>query len=140
MNIWIAKDGAHWKPYPLEALPKPVTFPRFASYPNELPTTRAQRWRQTFKDLAEKQHAYVTSAAAWALHDAKSQLGLDQLMQAHADQIAAYQYLDHFVYHTADQPLELTVIYKLRGSSKTHQMTLSLFSPSQQQEQHAPSR
>jgi hypothetical protein len=139
MNIWIAKDGAHWKPYPLEAIPKPVTFPRFVSYPNELPTARAQRWRQTFKELAEKQHDYVMSAAAWALHDAKSQLGLEQIMQSYADRMAAHQDLDHFVYHTADQPLELTVTYKLRGSSKTHQMTLSLLSPSQQ-EQHASPR
>lgn len=134
MNIWIAKDGAHWKPYPLEAIPNPVTFPRFVTYPNELPTARAQRWRNTFKELAEKQHAYVLSASAWALHDAKSQSGLEQIMQDYADQFAVQQDLSMFIFRTADQPLELTVVYKLAGSSKTHQMTFSLLSPSQQEQ------
>lgn len=134
MNIWIAKGGSHWKPYPLEAVPKPVTFPRFVTYPNELPTARAQRWRDTFKELASQQHDYVLSAAAWALHDAKSQTALEQIMQDYADQFAVHQDLGMFVFGTADAPLELTVVYKLQGSSKTHQMTLSLLSPSQQEQ------
>jgi len=134
MNIWIAKDGAHWKPVPLATIPKPVSFPRFAVYPNELPTARAQRWRQTYKELSAKQHDYVVSAAAWALHDAKSSQELERVLQNYADQFAAQQDLDQFIYRAAEQPLELTVVYRMVGSSKSTQLTLSLLSPSQQEQ------
>lgn len=134
MNIWIAKDGAHWTPHALETIPKPVSFPRFATYPNELPTARAQRWRQTFKELANKQHDHVLAMAAWAIHDAKGAPSLERIMKDYADQIAAFQDLEFFTYRTADQPLELTVLYRLRGSSKTYQLTLSPLSPSQQEQ------
>lgn len=133
MNIWIARDGSHWKPYPLEAIPKPVTFPRFATYPNELPSARAQRWRRTFKELAEKQHDYVLAAAAYALKNANSQQDLEHLMKDYADQFAVHRDMDRFVFNTADRPLELTVVYQLAGSTRNHQITLSLLSPSQQQ-------
>jgi hypothetical protein len=132
MNIWISKDGSHWKPVPLETLPKPVTYPRFVSYPNELPTARAQRWRRTFKDLAEKQHDYVLQCAAYALKDAKSQQDLEHTMKDISDQFAIHRDMDRFIFNTADRPLELTVIYQLAGSTRTHQLTLSLLSPSQQ--------
>lgn len=135
MNIWIAKDGSHWVPQPLETIPKPITFPRFVQYPNELPTARAQRWRRTFKDLSEKQHAFVISACAWALKDAKSQQALDHILKDLADQFVINQDLSRFVFSTADQPLELTVLYQLTGSSRTHQLTFSLLSPSQMDKQ-----
>lgn len=133
MNIWIVKDGSYWRPVPMETIPKPVTYPRFVTYPNELPTARAQRWLRTFNELAEKQHDYVLAAAAHALKGAKSQQDLEHSMKDYADQFAVHRDLDRFVFNTADHPLELTVIYQLAGSTRTHQITLSLLSPTQQQ-------
>lgn len=135
MNIWIVQNGSHWKPYPLATIPKPVIFPRFALYPNELPTARTQRWKQTFKELSNQQHDFMISVAAWALKLANSPQRLEAELRDWGDSFAANKDLELFVYRVVDQPMELTVSYRLTGSSQTHQLTFSLLSPSMQEQQ-----
>lgn len=124
-TIWISRDGGAPKAVNLATIPKPVSYPRFTTHPNELPTARAQRWRNTFKELAEKQHEHVIQCAAYSLNRSKSAKDLERDMKDLADHFAAHHDMDLFVAQAFNRLL--TITYQLAGSSRTHRITLSTY-------------
>jgi len=134
MNFWIALDNSYWKKQPLETLLRPSTFPRFQVRPNELPSERAQRWRAEYKDLSEQQNQFILAVVCWAIHDSKGVPSLREALQKWGDSFAANQDLDLFSFRVVAEPREVCVNYKLAGSSRTHQLSVSSSSPSEQEQ------
>jgi len=131
MNLWVAYDLEHAKKIALETLIKPVAFPCFQDRPNELRTERIQRWRSEYKELSERQHKFILSVVCHALSEAQGIPSLQQSLQKWADHFAASRDLDLFSFRCVE-PLSLGIDYRLSGSSRTHHLSVSTRSPSEE--------
>lgn len=132
MNIWVALNGTTFRRTPQETVLRPTSFPHFVERPNELRTMRAQRWRQTYKELSQEQHQWVFATVYWEFATHTRLADLMQRLRTIGDVSAAQNQLSSFQTIVVADPTEVSVSYRLLGSSKTHTLTLRSSSPSQQ--------
>lgn len=131
MNLWVAFGSSHRRRQPLETLLRPVDFPHFQDRPNELRSERVNRWRAEYKELSERQHQFLLAVVCYAVSEARGIPSLEQALQTWADHFMAYRDLDMFHFQCTI-PLEVGVQYRLSGSSRTHHLSVSIKSPSEE--------
>lgn len=130
MSVWVSIDGGLTRRQPLEVLRRPRRFPRFHRRSTESPTQSAQRWRTEYLTLSKSQHEYLLALACYAVVDSKGLPSLNLALAEYEEDLLRTKSLQLFSWTTAE-PKEVTIVYKLTGSSRTHQLTVSIRSPSE---------
>ncbi len=131
MTLWTSTDGKPFIRTPLALFLRPIDFPVFRDQPAELPNQRAQRWRSEFKELANKQHDFVLASACYAFEDhQRTPSALKAVLQGLGDRLTGQRHMDFFSVNIAQEPLEVSVNYRLAGSSKLHSIVVSGLNPS----------
>lgn len=130
MTLWVSFDLGLTTRQPLEVLRRPKRFPTFYKRTTETQMQSAQRWRREYPKLSKAQHEYIRALVCYAIVDSKGIPSLNIALSEYEADLLKNRFVAAFSFNTAE-PKEATINYKLVGSSRMHQLTVSTRSPSE---------